>query len=76
MKIAFIIIVIHWIADFILQSYQQAKNKSKNFISLISHTITYSLFMGVGFVLLTLNNINFINIGLFISIGWVYVLYA
>ena len=42
MKIAFIIIVIHWIADFLCQTDWQAKNKSTNFKALLLHTLTYS----------------------------------
>ena len=38
----FSIIIIHWIADFIMQSDYDAKNKSKFFHALFSHTITYS----------------------------------
>ena len=38
-----IIVVIHWFADFVLQSDRQAKGKSKNWEPLLSHTIVYSL---------------------------------
>lgn len=38
----FSIIIIHWVADFIMQSDYDAKNKSKFFHALFSHTITYS----------------------------------
>jgi Protein of unknown function (DUF3307) len=59
-----VIIAIHWIADFILQTDKQAKGKSKNWGDLISHTFTYSIcwllpailmlgFNGVLFVLIT-----------------------
>lgn len=37
------IIFIHWVADFVLQTDWQAKNKSKNNKALLSHTWTYSL---------------------------------
>lgn len=43
MIIAFIIIFIHWVADFVLQSDWQAQNKSKNNFALLSHTSNYSL---------------------------------
>ena len=43
MIIAFIIIFIHWIADFVLQTDWQAQNKSKNNFALLSHTSNYSL---------------------------------
>lgn len=38
----FTIIVIHFIADFVLQTDKQAKGKSKNWNDLLSHTYTYS----------------------------------
>jgi hypothetical protein len=39
----FIIIIIHWFADFIMQDEKWALGKSKNWSDLLSHTITYSL---------------------------------
>jgi len=39
----FTIIIIHWIADFVLQTDKQAKGKSNNWIDLLSHTGIYSL---------------------------------
>tara|TARA_R110000868_G_scaffold1257_4_gene9857 strand:- start:2552 stop:2926 length:375 start_codon:yes stop_codon:yes gene_type:complete len=42
MKIAFVIIFIHWVADFVLQTDKMAKGKSKNWYDLLSHTLTYS----------------------------------
>lgn len=36
------ILLIHWFADFILQTDKQAKGKSKNWDDLLSHTGTYS----------------------------------
>ena len=39
----FSIIVIHWIADFVLQTDKQAKGKSKNWNDLLEHTGDYSL---------------------------------
>lgn len=38
----FSIIVIHWIADFVLQTNEQAQGKSKNWKDLLGHTLTYS----------------------------------
>lgn len=43
MKTAFLIIIIHWVADFILQTDSIAKGKSKNWYDLLNHTILYSL---------------------------------
>lgn len=34
---------IHWIADFVLQSDKQARNKNKSWFYLIEHTLTYSI---------------------------------
>jgi len=39
----FIIIIIHWFADFVLQTDEQAKGKSKNWVDLLQHTVNYSL---------------------------------
>ena len=41
--VIFSILLIHWVADFCLQSDWQAKNKSKEWIALLSHTTIYSL---------------------------------
>ena len=38
----FSIIVIHWIADFVMQDEKWALGKSKNWKDLLSHTATYS----------------------------------
>ena len=38
------IIIIHWFADFVMQTDKQAKGKSRNWKDLLSHTITYSTF--------------------------------
>jgi hypothetical protein len=38
----FVIILIHWVADFVLQTDKQAKGKSKNWNDLLSHTLNYS----------------------------------
>lgn len=38
-----ILLFIHWVADFVLQTDKQEKNKSKNNKALISHTLNYSL---------------------------------
>ena len=42
MDVAFIIIVIHFIADFIFQDEKWAVGKSKSFKLLLAHTLTYS----------------------------------
>ncbi len=43
LKIIFGILIIHWFADFVLQTDKQAKGKSKNWSDLLSHTGIYSL---------------------------------
>jgi hypothetical protein len=52
MLVAFIITIIHWFADFVLQTDWQAQNKSKNNFALLSHTSNYSLvwMIPMGFV--------------------------
>jgi hypothetical protein len=40
----FSIFIIHWFADFVLQTHEQAINKSSNNIKLLEHTLTYTLF--------------------------------
>jgi len=37
------ILFIHWFADFVLQTDQDAKGKSKSLNRLLSHTLSYSL---------------------------------
>lgn len=44
----FSIIVIHWIADFVMQDEKWALGKSKNWKDLLSHTMTYSFMWIVG----------------------------
>lgn len=39
----FSIIIIHWVADFVLQTDKQARGKSKNWNDLLSHTFNYSV---------------------------------
>ena len=58
----FTIIIIHWIADFVLQTDKQAKGKSKNWNDLLAHTVTYSLFWFIPIAILCSNQIAFIVI--------------
>jgi len=39
----FVVLLTHWVADFILQTDKQAKGKSKNWSHLLQHTSTYSI---------------------------------
>jgi hypothetical protein len=41
--LALVIIIWHWVADFVFQTEWQATNKSKNIHALLAHTLTYSL---------------------------------
>lgn len=43
MKLFLLILITHWIADFVLQTEWMAKNKSKNWGALLAHTGIYSL---------------------------------
>jgi len=50
------VIALHWIADFVLQSDWQAKNKSKNNLALLLHVTTYTVCLAVfGFIFLPLD---------------------
>lgn len=40
--IILVIIVMHWISDFVIQTDKQAKGKSNNWKDLLSHTFNYS----------------------------------
>lgn len=52
-------LVVHFIADFVLQTHWQAVNKSKSVAALSQHVITYTLvFWGFGVVLITLDLLN------------------
>jgi hypothetical protein len=42
MMVSFIIVVVHFIADFIFQAEEWAVNKSKNNMALFNHVTTYS----------------------------------
>jgi hypothetical protein len=53
------VIAIHWIADFVLQTDWQAKNKSSNNIALLLHVTTYSICLTFFAVYITLNNQGF-----------------
>jgi hypothetical protein len=50
------VIALHWIADFVLQSDWQAKNKSKDNFALLMHVGTYTACLAAyGFILLPLD---------------------
>lgn len=61
----FSIIFIHWVADFVLQTDWEAKNKSKSWDALLSHTLTYSniwLMASFFFIVIT-NTLNISSTG-------------
>lgn len=53
----FTIIIVHWIADFIMQDEKWALGKSKNWNDLLNHTTTYSFifFWGIASLILYIN---------------------
>lgn len=42
-KMVLLILTIHWVADFVLQTDKEAKNKSTDWYYLLAHTYKYSL---------------------------------
>ena len=50
-EIIFVVLFLHWIADFIFQDEKWSINKSYWIEPLLKHTITYSLIMGLGMML-------------------------
>jgi len=63
----FFIIIVHWIGDFVLQSEQEAMNKSHNIFWLLRHTFRYTIFWEIA--LLVLIVINFHH-PFFVYIPW------
>ena len=58
LKLLVLIIILHFIADFVLQSSWMAQNKSKNNLALFSHVLVYYVpFMIIGFWYAVLNAI-------------------
>lgn len=49
-----VIILIHWIADFVFQDERWAVGKSKSIKSLVTHTIVYSVFWSILILFLSL----------------------
>ena len=56
------ILLIHWIADFIFQTRNQANNKSRSLTALLSHTTVYSLCWLILWPILGLNTLWFVGI--------------
>jgi hypothetical protein len=47
------ILFAHWVSDFVLQTHWMATNKSKNWLALGSHVLTYTA--ALGFLMMTLS---------------------
>lgn len=45
-----LVLIIHWVADFIFQSDWMATNKSKSNKALLAHIGTYTLIMSIAFI--------------------------
>lgn len=58
MNVFILIVVIHWIADFIFQAEKWSLGKSKSWIPLLKHTIVYSSFWLIPVWVMTENLIN------------------
>ena len=54
------IIFVHYVADFAFQGEKEATTKKSSMVSLLKHTITYSLIMGIGFLFIFTTVINLI----------------
>lgn len=52
MKIAFLLLFIHFVADFIMQSDWMAQNKSKKFYPLFIHVAIYSYIFFIGSIII------------------------
>lgn len=46
-----IILFLHWIADFVLQTQWMASNKSKSLVALSTHVATYTAVLAIGLIL-------------------------
>ena len=63
-----VLLVIHWIADFVCQTHWQAVNKSKNVVALLHHVLTYTLVLQV-LSFFAVKNLGFTGPGWFVP--WV-----
>ena len=65
----FSIIIIHFIADFVLQTDEQAKTKSSDNYSLLLHTISYSGFwLFIGFIIAMTTDIELVQTKTFVFV--------
>lgn len=64
-----LVVLIHWIADFVIQTDEQAKNKSSNIFYLIEHTSMYSCVWIILLVLLSCTGVLVISAGKILIFG-------
>jgi hypothetical protein len=62
--IVLLILLLHWVADFVLQTDEQAKGKSKKWSYLLRHTFNYSIFVSCAVFGWSMNTICFFVITL------------
>lgn len=68
----FSILLIHWFADFVLQTEKQAKGKSKEWYPLIEHTFVYSVVWFIVGAFLCVFDIKYLStLGLFVQITFI-----
>lgn len=56
------LLLMHWFADFVLQTRYQAINKSRSIKALLTHTSIYSLFWFILWPILGINTLYFVGI--------------
>ena len=56
----YVIILAHWIADFICQTNWMAQNKSKSYKALSLHILSYTIALALSMFLLTWNHNSFL----------------
>jgi hypothetical protein len=71
MLIAFILILIHYVADFMYQDDRMALNKSKSNKELLRHTFRYTLVFMIGFLIIKLIENPFPHIYMY-DLHWTY----
>lgn len=73
-QIIILILTMHWVADFVFQTHDQAKNKAIDVEFLLDHTLTYSFIWILGAIFMFHNDefpLNWLKIGLFVGITFV-----
>ena len=68
LTITIIFLFIHWFADFVIQTHKEAKEKSKSWKALLSHTATYS---GIWFVALLVLQLPVIPVIIFTAVTFI-----